>query len=89
MGKFTNQDEYELEIGVPDDMDADQEIALIKTKIQFIRSFKKYYDDLAITSERNKDSLEKSLIETQKLFENLNGIWLIIIRTLWIFWSTQ
>jgi len=69
--KFPTQDEYVLDIGIPDEM-SNNNIATISTKIQFIRSYKQYYDDLAINSEKNKESLEQSLRESQKLFENLN-----------------
>jgi len=44
--KFPTQDEYVLDIGIPDEM-SNNNIATISTKIQFIRSYKRYYDDFS------------------------------------------
>lgn len=71
--RLVNQDEYDIDIGIPDDY-ADGYLATIKTKLQFIRSFYKYYQVLATKSENTKKELEYSLNDYQKLFKNLNGI---------------
>jgi|LauGreDrversion4_2_1035121.scaffolds.fasta_scaffold70026_3 hypothetical protein len=76
--KLESQDEFEIDIGIPDDYKADEYLATIKTKLQFIRSYYKYYQVLATKSENLKKELESSLNDYQKLYHNLNGIDLLI-----------
>lgn len=72
--KLESQDEFEIDIGIPDDYKSDEYLATIKTKIQSIRSYYKYYQILATKSENMKKELEFSLNDYQKLYHNLNGI---------------
>lgn len=70
--KLINQDEYEIDIGIPDDY-GDGYIATIKTKLQFIRSLYRYYQIQANNSEKIKKELESGINEFQKLLNDLNG----------------
>lgn len=72
--KLESQDEYEIDIGIPDGYKSNEFIATINTKLQFIRSYYKYYQIQATKSENMKKELEFSLNEYQKLYQNLNGI---------------
>jgi hypothetical protein len=76
--KLESQDEFEIDIGIPDDYKANEYLATIKTKLQFIRSYYKYYQVLATKTENMKKELESSLNDYQKLYHNLNGIVLLI-----------
>ena len=71
--RVENQEEYEVEIIVPDDRNPDNPKAKIGAKMQFIKSFYQYYQDLMLKAEGNKKNLEVLIKESQKLFENLNG----------------
>lgn len=71
MEKIDNQDEYELSIAIPDDYNI-YKSASIKAKIQLIRSYYKYFQDLSLKTENNLNNYEMSLKESQKLFDNLN-----------------
>lgn len=58
---------------MPDENNPDNPKAKIGAKMQFIKSFNQYYQELTLKAEENKNNYEKSLKESQKLFENLNG----------------
>ena len=71
--RVENQEEYEVEIIVPDDRNPDNPKAKKGSKMKFIKSFYQYYQDLMLKTEGNKKNLEVLIKESQKLFENLNG----------------
>ena len=71
--RVENQEEYEVDIMVPDEKNADNPIAKIGAKMQVIKSFYQYYQELMLKAEDNKRTMETLLKESQKLFENLNG----------------
>jgi hypothetical protein len=71
---LANQDEYDIDIGIPNEYNANESFATIKTKLQFIRSFYKYYQTLATKAEDSKRQLEFGLNDYQKLYQNLNGL---------------
>ena len=79
--RVENQEEYEVDIIVPDENNPDNPKAKIGAKMQFIKSFYQYYQDLMIKTEDNKRYLENLLKESQKIFENLNGKCPINFRT--------
>ena len=79
--RVENQEEYEVDIIVPDENNPDNPKAKIGSKMQFIKSFYQYYQDLMIKTEDNKRNLETLLKESQKIFENLNGKCPINFRT--------
>ena len=58
---------------MPDENNPDIPKAKIGAKMQLIKSFNQYYQELMVKAEENKNNYEKSLKESQKLFENLNG----------------
>lgn len=72
--KVENQEEYEVEIIVPEERNPDSPVAKIGAKLQIIKSYYQYYQELMLKAEENKRSLENLMKESQKLFENLNGI---------------
>ena len=80
--RVENQEEYEVEIIVPDENNPENPKAKIGAKMQFIKSFYQYYHDLMLKAEENKRSLETLLKESQKLFENLNGKLKIYLRAI-------
>ena len=76
--KIDNQDEYEISIDIPNEYNT-YNSASIKAKIQFIRSYYKHFQELGLKTENNITNFELSLKESQKLFDNLNGILIFII----------
>ena len=71
--RVENQEEYEVDIIVPEEKNPDNPVAKISAKMQVIKSFYQYYQELMLKAEENKKNLENLLKESQKLFENLNG----------------
>jgi hypothetical protein len=74
LDRVENQEEYEADIIVPDENNPNNQKASISAKMQFIKSFYQYYQELMLKAEENIKTYEKNLKESQKLFENLNGI---------------
>ncbi len=70
--KIERQDEYDLELEIPDDNDDNVIMAKINAKIQFIWSIYKYYQDQLTKSERVLQNCQAMLTKTNKLLENLN-----------------
>jgi hypothetical protein len=79
--RVESQEEYEVDIIVPEEKNANNPIAKIAAKMQVIKSLYLYYQELMLKSEENKKSLEALLKESHKLFENLNGNISINLRT--------
>lgn len=72
LNKIERQDEYDLELEIPDENDENVNMAKINAKIQFIWSIYKYYQDLLTKSERVLQNCQAMLVKTNKLLENLN-----------------
>jgi hypothetical protein len=70
--KIERQDEYDLELEIPDENDENVNMAKINAKIQFIWSIYKYYQDLLTKSERVLQNCQAMLQKTNRLLENLN-----------------
>jgi hypothetical protein len=72
LDKIERQEEYDLELEIPDENDERIITAKINAKIKFIWSIYKYYQDLLAKSERNLQNCNAMLQKTNKLIENLN-----------------
>ena len=70
--KLQNHDEIDIDIGIPYE-NGDGYLATIKTKIQFVRSFYKYYQSQGTKCEFNKKEFNIALKGYQKILHNLNG----------------
>ena len=70
--KIERQDEYDLELEIPDEHDENVNMAKINAKIQFIWSIYKYYQDQLTKSERVLANCQAMLQKTNRLLENLN-----------------
>lgn len=66
------QEEYELELEIPDDNDENIIMAKINAKVHFIWSMYKYYQDMLTKSERVLNNCTAMLQKTNRLLENLN-----------------
>ena len=80
--RVESQEEYEVDIIVPEEKNANNPIAKIGAKMQVIKSFYQYYQELMLKSEENKRILQDLLRDSQKIFENLNGNTEVINKTL-------
>ena len=66
------QEEYDLELEIPDEEDEKVINAKINAKIRFIWSIYKYYQDLYTKSERSLQNYNSQLQKTYQLLDSLN-----------------
>ena len=72
LDKIEKQEEYDLELEIPDEYDERIINAKINAKIRFVWSTYKYYQDLYAKSERVLQNYNAMLTRTFQLIENLN-----------------
>ncbi len=72
LDRIERQEEYDLELEIPDENDENLIMAKINAKIQFIWSVYKYYQDLSTKNERTLQNCANMLQKTTSLLENLN-----------------
>jgi hypothetical protein len=72
LDRIERQEEYELELEIPDEDDENLIMAKINAKIQFIWSIYKYYQDMYTKNERALQNCNIMLQKTTRLLENLN-----------------
>ena len=72
LDKIEKQEEYDLELEIPDEHDEKIINAKINAKIRFVWSTYKYYQDLYAKSERTLQNYNTMLTRTYQLIENLN-----------------
>ncbi len=72
LDRIERQEEYELELEIPDEDDDNLIMAKINAKIQFIWSIYKYYQDMYTKNERALQNCNTMLQKTTRLLENLN-----------------
>lgn len=72
LDKIERQDEYDLELEIPDENDEKIITAKINAKIRFIWSWYKYYQDLYTKSEKHLQNYTNTIQRTNNLLENLN-----------------
>lgn len=79
---ITSQDEFECSIEIPEEKDSTRYTGSIKLKIQFIRSYFKYYTDLALKAEEECREWQEDIMKVKQYFENLNRIHYCLNRTI-------
>lgn len=72
LNQIMQQDEYEVLLEIPEENNANI-ISTIHTKITFIWSFYKFYEDQYTKSQKNIKAYESLLEKTTTLLNNLNG----------------
>ena len=69
-----SQEEFECNVEIPEESDSTRYNGAIKLKIQYIKSYYKYYSDLALEAERSCIELMDNIKKIHQYFENLNRI---------------
>lgn len=67
-----SQDEFECSIEIPDEYDSTIYSGSILLKLQYIKSYYKYYSELALKSENECIDLLNDIKKVHLYFENLN-----------------
>jgi len=67
-----DQDEFECEIEIPDEIISDQYTGSIKLKIQLIKSYYKLYNDLVLKTEAECNQFLEDIKKIYDYFETLN-----------------
>lgn len=67
-----DQDEFECEIEIPDEIITDEYTGSIKLKIQLIKSYYKLYNDLVVKTELECNEISEDIRKIYDYFETLN-----------------
>ena len=80
LDNIENQEEYELDLEIPDEKDETQILIVLHTKLTFIWSHYQKYEELYNTSYKKAEMLEKnSYQKTKEILTNLDKPFNILV----------